>query len=64
MKRRGWSIVEFMIAIALGLLVTWMASGMLLASTSNYRHHSESLVLADSGRYALHIMAEAIRQGA
>ena len=64
MKRRGWSIVEFMIAVALGLLVTWMASGMLLASTSNYRHHSESLVLADSGRYALHIMAEAIRQGA
>ena len=62
MKRRGWSVIEFMIAIVLGLIVTLLASGLLLASTSNYRHHSDSTTLADNGRYALQIMADAIRQ--
>ena len=67
LKRRwhgGWSVVEFMIAIALGLLITLLASGLFLASGSNYRNHSENMWLSDGGRYALQIMAQAIGQSA
>jgi type IV pilus assembly protein PilW len=60
----GWSIVEFMIAVALGLLVTLLASGLFLAAGSNYRNHSDNVWLSDGGRYALQIMAQAIRQSA
>ncbi|MYM74984.1 pilus assembly protein PilW [Duganella sp. FT134W] len=60
----GWGMVEFLIAVALGLLVTLLASGMLVAAGSNYRHHSDTMWLNDGGRYALQVMAQAIRQGA
>lgn len=60
----GWSVVEFMIAVALGLLITLLASGLFLASGSNYRNHSEHMWLSDGGRYALQIMAQAIRHSA
>jgi len=65
MKRAcGWGMIEFLVAIALGLLITLMGSGLLLASSSNYRNHSDNVWLADGGRYAMRIMAQAIRQGA
>lgn len=60
----GWSVVEFLVAIALGLLITLLASGLLVASSSNYRNHSDNAWLADGGRYALSVMAQAVRQGA
>jgi type IV pilus assembly protein PilW len=60
----GWGLVEFLIAIALGLLLTLLASGLLIATASNYRNHSDNAWLADGGRYALQVMAQAIRQGA
>jgi type IV pilus assembly protein PilW len=63
-KRGGWSIVEFMIAVVLGLLITLLASGLFFASGSNYRNHSDNMWLSDGGRYALQIMAQAIRQSA
>ncbi|WP_343731404.1 PilW family protein [Duganella sp.] len=61
---RGWGMVEFLIAIALGLLVTLLGSGLLIASGSNFRNHSDNAWLGDGGRYALQVMAQAIRQGA
>lgn len=61
---RGWGVIEFMIAVALGLLVTLLASGLLVASGSNYRHHSETMWLSDGGRYAMQLMAQGIRQAA
>jgi type IV pilus assembly protein PilW len=63
-EARGWSLVEFMVALALGLVVTLLASGLFLATGSNYRNHSDNAWLNDSGRYAMQIMAQAIRQGA
>jgi len=63
-KPGGWSIVEFMIAVVLGLLITLLASGLFFASGSNYRNHSDNMWLSDGGRYALQIMAQAIRQSA
>jgi type IV pilus assembly protein PilW len=62
--RGGWSVVEFMVAVTLGLLIALLASGLFLASGSNYRNHSENMWLGDGGRYALQIMAQAIRQSA
>lgn len=64
MSARGWTVVEFAIAVALGLIVTLLASGLLLSAGSNYRNHSENVGLNDGGRHALDIMARAIRQGA
>lgn len=61
---RGWTVVEFAIALALGLIVALLASGLLLSAGSSYRNHSENVGLNDGGRQALDIMARAIRQGA
>lgn len=60
----GWGVVEFLIAIALGLLITLLGSGLLVASSSNYRNHSDNAWLADGGRYALSVIAQAVRHGA
>lgn len=62
--RNGWGMVEFLVAVALGLLVTLLGSGLLIASGGNFRNHSDNAWLGDGGRYALHVMAQAIRQGA
>ena len=61
---RGWTIIEFVIALALGLIVTLLASGLLLSAGGNYRNHSENSDLNDGGRHALDIIARSIRQGA
>ncbi|MBV7538980.1 PilW family protein [Duganella sp. sic0402] len=63
-RRQGWSVVEFLIAITLGLLVALLASGLLVGTSGNYRNHSDNVWLSDSGRYALSMMAHAIRQAA
>jgi type IV pilus assembly protein PilW len=63
MKReRGWTIVEFSIASLLGLLLMLLASGLLLAASGNYRHHSETALLDDGGRYAMQAISLALRQ--
>ena len=59
----GWSIVECMVALALGLIVVLVAGGLLLAAGSNYRNHGDRAWMNDSGHYALDIMSQAIRQG-
>jgi type IV pilus assembly protein PilW len=60
----GWTLVEFAIALLLGLLVTLVAGSLLLAAAGNYRNHNENSWLNDDGRQALDIMAQAIRQSA
>ncbi|KQQ42513.1 pilus assembly protein PilW [Duganella sp. Leaf126] len=57
-------MVELLLATGLGLLLTLLAASLLLASAGNYRHHAESALLDDSGRAALDILAQAVRQGA
>lgn len=60
----GWTIIELLIAVALGSMLTLLASGLLLAAAGNYRHHTDSAWLDDGGRYALDILAQALRQSA
>ena len=62
--RAGWTVVELLLAVGLGLLLTLLASGLLLATAGSHRHHSDLALLDDSGRYALDLMAQAIRQAA
>lgn len=61
-RQQGWTIVELVIATGLGLVLTLLASGLLLASSGSYRSHSENTWINDGGRYALEIMSQAIRQ--
>jgi type IV pilus assembly protein PilW len=63
-RQQGWTIIELVIATGLGLVLTLLASGLLLATSSGYRNHSENTWINDGGRYALQIMSQAIRQGA
>ena len=63
-RQGGWTIIELIIACGLGLVLTLLASGLLLAASGNYRNHSENTWIDDGGRYALEIMSQAIRQGA
>lgn len=60
----GWSLVEFAIALTLTMLLTLLASGLLLAAASSYRHHNDQQDLNDAGRQALTVLAQAIRQAA
>ncbi len=67
MKRtlqRGLTLVELMIAITLGMLVVLMATSLLVSANANYVHHAESARVQDGGRYALDLVARAVRQGA
>jgi len=63
-RQRGWTIIELVIATGLGLVLTLLASGLLLATSGSYRNHSENTWINDGGRYALEIISQAIRQGA
>lgn len=63
-RQHGWTIIELVIATGLGLVLTLLASGLLLATSGSYRNHSEDMWINDGGRYALEIMSQAIRQGA
>lgn len=61
---RGLSVVELMVALTLGLLVTLVASALLIATNASYVNQAEATRLNDSGLYALEIITRAIRQGA
>lgn len=63
-RAAGWSIVELMVALTLGLLVTLAGSALLFSSNGNYMHQVEAVRLNDSGRYALETISRAVRQSA
>lgn len=60
----GWTLVEFSIALTLTMLLTLLASGLLLAVASSYRNHNDQQDLNDAGRQALTVLAQAIRLAA
>ena len=62
MKRtRGFSLVELMIAVALGLLVTTALVSMFVGVRSASRTTSGVGALADSGRFALDTIEQSVR---
>ncbi|CAN7471555.1 PilW family protein [Pseudoduganella sp. LjRoot289] len=60
----GLGLVEMLVAMAVGVLVTLVASALLVNASANYVHHTESARLNDNGRYALAIIGQAVRQAA
>ncbi|WP_229418329.1 PilW family protein [Massilia sp. Root351] len=61
---RGLGLVEMLVALAVGMLVTLAASALVVNASANYVHHTESARLNDSGRYALAMVGQAVRQAA
>lgn len=60
----GWSLVEFMVAIAVASLVAMIANAMILAVKSAYVAHVETAQLEENGRYALEAIGRNLRQAA
>lgn len=60
----GLTLVELMISITLGLLVILAATALLLSTKSGYIAQDEDAHIQDAGRYAIEIIARAVRQAA
>lgn len=61
MKVRGFSLIEFMIAITLALIVTVAVLSVFLGSRSSFLSTSGTGALADNGRFALSFLQAAVR---
>jgi type IV pilus assembly protein PilW len=61
-RQRGFGLAELMVAAALGLLLTLVAATMLVATNVSYLNTGASTRVDDSGRFALAILGQAIRQ--
>jgi len=60
----GLALAELMVALLLGAIVTAVAGAVLLTGSAGYRDHAASARLADSGRHALALIGQAVRQAA
>lgn len=62
MRHAGLTLVELMVSMALSLLVVLAATLLLLGSKSAYMTNDDAVVMQESGRHALEIIARALRQ--
>ncbi|BBD77774.1 PilW family protein [Hydrogenophilus thermoluteolus] len=62
MNARGFSLVELMVALVLGLLLIGGVIGVFLANREAYRQNENLARLQESARYAFEIMARDIRE--
>jgi type IV pilus assembly protein PilW len=58
--QRGLSLVELMVAVTLGLLVTAAVLGLYAATNRNYREAERFALMQENGRYALKVLSEAL----
>lgn len=58
----GWTLIELMIALTLALLIMLTAAGLLVSSKAGYIAQDQAANIQETGRYALQIVARAIRQ--
>lgn len=63
-RQGGLTIVELMVSITLGLLVTMAAMALLQSSRSGYVAQDEGTRIQDTGRYAIESIARTVRQAA
>jgi len=56
-SQRGFSLVEMMIAIVVGLIVIAAITGIFLLGSRNYREDDRFARMQENGRYALKLMA-------
>lgn len=61
-RHAGLTLVELMVSISLSLVVVLAATLLLLSSKSAYLTNDDAVVIQESGRHALEIIARALRQ--
>lgn len=64
LRQGGFGLVELMVALVLGLLVTLAAASLLVAAQSGYAAQDALAQVDDAGRFALDAVERAVRQGA
>lgn len=60
--QRGLTLIELLLAMALGLIVTLAAISLLISSKAGYQSVDEMSRIEESGRFALDTIARAVRQ--
>jgi type IV pilus assembly protein PilW len=63
-RQAGLSLVELLVALALGLLVTLAAAALLVSAQAGYAAQNALAQADDGGRFALEAIERALRQGA
>lgn len=63
-SQAGLTLVELMISIALGLFVVLAATALLLSTKAGYVTQDEGVRIQETGRYAIEMIARAVRQAA
>ena len=61
-RQRGFTLVELMIAMTLGLLILLAIGSIYIGSRQTFRMQEENARLQETGRYALEVMGRSIRQ--
>ncbi|MGJ7917593.1 PilW family protein [Massilia sp. LXY-6] len=64
LRQAGLTLTEMMVAIAIGLAVVLAAARLLALANGAYAAQLESAALDDAGRYAVELVARAVRQAA
>ncbi len=60
--QRGWTIIEMMIAITLGLFILLATTGLLLSSKTGYVMQDQNATIHETGRYAIEVLSRSVRQ--
>lgn len=60
--QRGISITELMVAMTIGLFITLLATGLLASNQAAYLAQDQHVQVQETGRYAMEMLARAIRQ--
>lgn len=63
-RQCGLSLAELLVAMALGLVVALAAGMLFIASSRAHASQAEAAEMDDAGRYALDVLARAVRQSA
>lgn len=61
-RQTGFSLVELMIAITLGLIVLLAVGSIYIGSRQTYRVQEDNARIQEAGRYALEVIGRSIRQ--
>jgi type IV pilus assembly protein PilW len=61
-RQRGFSLVELMVALVLGLLVIGGVGGVFLSQREIYRQNENLARMQESARYAFEVMARSLRE--
>ncbi|MAT91083.1 MAG: hypothetical protein CME59_00630 [Halioglobus sp.] len=60
-RQRGFTLVEFMVAMLLGTILIGGAVAIYLASNRSYQETERSIAMLDSGRFSLQLITDSLR---